>query len=142
MLNKPEHVFDFVNFTVKPDRVCVTVRVTEERWAYTTPEMARRLQARVPHILDHACLNDVGPTFGAVAQNTSMPHVLEHAVIALQAQQEPSHAYGTTYVGKTYWVDREKRMACVEVNYIDDFVVLSAFKEAAAILDAIVIPYA
>ena len=139
MLNKSEHVLDFINFTIKPDRVCATVRVTNERWAYTTPEIAERLQEEVPHILNHACLNEVGPTFGAVAQNTSMPHVLEHVVIALQAQQESLHAYGTTYVGKTYWVDRDKRMACVEVNYVDDFVALESFTKAAALLDSIVL---
>ena len=135
----PDHVFEFEKFYVRSGKLIAAVRVTDERYSYTTQEIAREVHSRVPYIMQHACINDEGPTFSNVADHTSMPHMLEHVVIALQAQQEPAYAFGTTYVGKTYWTDRAARKACVEVNFVDDFVALNSFKKAAALLDSIVL---
>ncbi len=134
-----QHVFEFENFYIKGDRIIASLRVTDEQFACTNAVIAYEVSKKVPHIMQHTCLNDEGPTFAAVADHTSMPHVLEHVVIALQAQREPSYKFGTTYVGKTYWTDRGSLRACVEVNFVDDFVALESFTDAASLLNSIVI---
>lgn len=151
-----------VHITVKPDRVVAQVEVADERHAYTTPSLIAALLPAYPHLLEHACVNDCGTTFGAVAQRTSLPHLLEHMAIENQVRAEAgaegailndqsAHAQGNesrrqgvqgaavspaTYMGKTRWTNRARRMAHVELSYVDDLVALAALRDAARDLNA------
>ena len=151
-----------IHITVKSDRVIAQVEVADERHAYTTPSLITALLPAYPHLLEHACVNDCGTTFGAVARRTSLPHLLEHMAIEnqvraeadaegaipngqrTQAQGDESHYQGArgaavspaTYMGKTRWTDRARRMAHVELSYADDLVALAALRDAARDLNA------
>lgn len=151
-----------VHITVKPDRVIAQVEVADERHAYTTPSLIAALLPTYPHLLEHACVNDCGTTFGAVAKRTSLPHLLEHMAIEnqvraegdaestilngqrAQAQDDVLHRQGprgatvppATYMGKTRWTSRARRMAHVELSYVDDLIALAALRDAARDLNA------
>lgn len=77
--------------TVLTGRLSVLVRVAPGVPYASTPQLAARLCKRFPTLPSHACVNDVGETFGCVMKGTSLPHVLEHLVIDLQAR---AHAQG------------------------------------------------
>lgn len=79
--------------TVKSTRVVCDVRV-EGPWQ-TTPQLISALLVRYPTLLHHACVNDEGETFAAVADHTSLPHLLEHLVIAMQVEAEEKAQCGT-----------------------------------------------
>lgn len=79
---------------VRRDRVEANVRV-EPGFHLTTPEIARRVAAAFPTLASHACVNDVGPRFGAVMDRTPLPHLLEHLVIDLQVRACEVGARGT-----------------------------------------------
>lgn len=151
-----------IHITVKSDRVIAQVEVADERHAYTTPSLITALLPAYPHLLEHACVNDCGTTFGAVAKRTSLPHLLEHMAIENQVRAEgdaestilngqSAHVQDdalhrqsprgaavspATYMGKTRWTDRARRMAHVELSYVDDLVALAALRDAARDLNA------
>lgn len=77
--------------TVLTGRLSVLVRVAPGMPRTSTPQLAAQLRERFPTLPSHACVNDVGETFGCVMGATSLPHVLEHLVIDLQAR---AHAQG------------------------------------------------
>ena len=135
----PESVLTFEHFTVRPDRIIASVRVTDERFAYTNPELINALVARFPYLLEHDCINKVGPTFGHVARNTALPHLVEHLVIAIQADREPVSARGKRYLGKTFWTNKSELRAQIEVNYADDLIALRAFSDAVTLIDFIML---
>lgn len=107
--------------------------------ARMTPELAHVLCARYPRLSDHACVNDRGPTFGAVMADTSLPHALEHLVVEIQARAasggKARRPEGGVFVGTTEWLDEGRTRALVRVNFADDFDALRAFREAVACLD-------
>ncbi len=73
--------------TVRPDRIVCDLRVSPSAPASTSPGLVRRVLADYPTLLDHACVNDEGDTFAAVADHTSLPHLVEHLVIDAQVRQ-------------------------------------------------------
>lgn len=77
--------------TVLTGRLSVLVRVAPGMPRTSTPQLAAQLRERFPTLPSHACVNDIGETFGCVMGATSLPHVLEHLVIDLQAR---AHAQG------------------------------------------------
>lgn len=120
------------HITVKPDRIVARVEVAEERHARTTPSLIAMLAPAYPHLLEHACVNERGDTFAAVAGDTSLPHLLEHMAIENQVRMEGERfATGATYVGKTQWESRVRRIARIELSYADDLVALAALRDAA-----------
>ena len=137
---------DVLHVQVKRDRIVASVVVADERFAYTTPSLIASLLPAYPHLLEHACVNDRGTTFAAVAHHTSLPHLLEHMAIENQVRAEderrtatrergvsaqPGPESGVTYKGKTQWVDRVAREARIELSYADDLVALAALRDAA-----------
>ena len=72
---------------VRKDRVHATVRVASFA-RMTTSQLAARVARKFPLIERHACVNEQGNTFGLVIAHTPLPHLMEHLVIALQAQAE------------------------------------------------------
>ncbi len=65
----------------------------------------------------------------SVAAHTSVAHLFEHLAIDEQARLDET-SKEVTFVGKTAWVDREKREACVQVSYVDELVARRALVSA------------
>lgn len=125
--------------TVKPTRMVCDVRV-EGSWR-TTPRLIAAVLVRYPTLLHHACVNDEGETFAAVADHTSLPHLLEHLVIAMQVEAAEQHPWwpSITFVGTTEWTDRAQGVARVEVKYVDDLVAIQAFSDAVALINRLLV---
>ena len=122
-----------VSLTVKADRVVCEMAITPGFPHNTTPELAERLCARFPDLPAHTCKNPEGDTFAAVMGHTSIPHLLEHLVIDLQAHGSPSQA--ATFVGTSEWADKDAGLARIEVSFTDDLSALRAFRDGAHILN-------
>lgn len=105
----------------------------------TTPQLIEAVLEYYPTLLHHTCVNDEGDTFAAVADHTSLPHLLEHLVIAMQVEAEEESmnvsSASTTFVGTTEWTDLRAARARVEVNYRDDLIALRAFSEAIDLIN-------
>lgn len=153
MAQPSESIFCFDRFSVRSDRMVCDLRVTDARFAaldepaIVRSGLAALLEQRFPALRAHACVNDYGPVFGACMAHASMPHLLEHLVIALQAEAEAAQvqagilqtARPFLFVGKTSWTDRAALAARVEVNYRDDITAFRAFRDAARLVDSIVL---
>ena len=72
--------------SVLPDRIEAEVRVLDPAYRTTSPELIAQVLVRFPTVRYHACRNETGPTFSAVMENTSLPHLLEHLVIDIQTR--------------------------------------------------------
>lgn len=119
--------------TVRPDRVIAEIRIANEAYAFTSPDIIEAALRRYPHLLEHACVNDCGKTFGAVASCTSVPHLIEH--MAIEEQARSSRSEKKLFVGKTSWLDRMRLLAQVEVSYEEDFSALAALRTAVQLAD-------
>ena len=126
--------------TVQADRIVAQTSV-KPSFLYTTPELAKRVLEKRPNLAVHACINEKGPTFGAVIDHTPLPHLFEHIVVDILSQPGSEidsisgDAKDVVVVGTSEWIDREKGLARVEVSYEDDLVALSALKEAEEFLN-------
>lgn len=127
------------HIAVLADRLAVTVALAPGAPRITTPAVAARASARFPNLVRHACVNEVGDTFGAVIQHTSLPHLLEHLVIDLQTHAMPPNS-PAVFVGTTVWVDQKAGRARIEVSFTDDLVALRAFRDALDFLNDVVVP--
>ena len=126
---------------VKRDRLVCDVRVAPGFSREVTPRLAAAVRTRFPQIEGHACVNEVGDTFGAVMDRASLPHLLEHLVIQLQAEaweraslSNPLASPGA-FVGVTEWVDREEGIARIQLGYHDDMVALAGLRDAVAFVN-------
>lgn len=115
------------SLTVQPGRIVCEV-VVDVSYCFTTPRLAEALLAEYPTLARHACVNDVGPTFGSVIHHTSIPHLLEHLVIDQQVRFDGRTE--ATLVGTSEWTDRQTGRAKVTVSFTDDLVALRAFRDA------------
>lgn len=127
-------VFD--RLTVLPDRVEASVRIVDQEARVTSKMLIDQVLQQFPTVPYHACRNDVGPTFGAVMERTSVPHLLEHLVIDIQTH---AHARNETpqggsdqaiFTGTTQWSADDPDVAIVRVSFLDDLIALGAFKKA------------
>ncbi|WP_080800710.1 cyanophycin synthetase family protein [Arabiibacter massiliensis] len=128
---------------VRSGRVACDVLVAPGAPRMTTPALAARVRADFPDLPRHACVNEVGDTFAAVMDRTSLPHLLEHLVIDLQTRSAAScgqRARDAVYVGTTEWTDEQAGRACVQVSFTDDLIALRAFRDAVDYLNAVVVP--
>ncbi len=82
-------------------------------------------------------MNEEGDTFAAVMDHTSLPHLLEHLVIDMQAQAVSDA--NAVFVGTTEWIDEFAGRARIEVSFTDDLVALRAFRDAIAFLNNTVV---
>lgn len=122
------------HIAVRRDRIAADVRLADERYAYTTPDLIASALERFPCLLRHACVNERGTSFGSVACRTSVPHLFEHMVIEEQVRRAVDESF--SYIGKTRWVNRRFLHARVEVSYEDDLIALAAMRDAQAWLNA------
>ena len=103
--------------------------------------MARVLE-RHPNLLRHTCINDEGDTFGAVADHTSIPHLIEHLAIDSQVNNglHERRESPATFVGSSRWggVNPDgSRNAQVEISFSDDRIAIRALNEAVALVNGI-----
>lgn len=115
--------------TVTKGRIRMDVRLREGAPPNTSPFIADEALRKYPSLAKHSCINSKGPSFGDVIDNTSVPHLLEHMVIAEQARLTCT---ATTYVGTTEL--RDNRSACVEISFTDDLVAMKAIRNALSAL--------
>lgn len=121
------------SLTVQTGRLVCTVVVPDPAQRYSSPALAARLRASLPELPCHTCVNDQGPVLGAVMADTSLPHLLEHVVIALQVREETQN--DRTFVGITQWLDEGAGRAQVQVSFRDDLSALRAFNRAVKLLN-------
>ena len=123
--------------TVRTGRIVADVVIPDERFRKTTPRLAAFSAGQYPDLPQHACVNDVGFTFGDVMESTSTPHLLEHLVISKQVRER---AIGDpTFIGTTEWTDEAAGEARIEFGFKDDLVALRAFNEATQFLNMAVL---
>lgn len=103
--------------------------------------MAAAAYEDYPTLPLHSCINSKGPTFGDVAVGTSVPHLLEHLVIAEQVrlveQGTGRVLHDATFVGTTEWCKGGPQAgeAIVEVSFVDDLQALEALSNALEFLN-------
>ncbi len=119
---------------VRPGRIELSVRVASRRYTQTTPQLIERCLQHAPTLGAHACRNGVGPTFGAVMNGTSVPHLLEHLVV--DAQTRASQSPQRVFTGTTQWSAEDPLVASIAVSYEDDLAALRALKESLAFLNS------
>lgn len=135
----PEPPLSVTRIVVGSGRLTCDVRLAPATGRFTTPALARKVQACFPLIAQHACVNERGATFGAVIQSTPVPHLLEHLIIDLQTQAAKSD--DAAFVGTTEWLDQAAGTARVQVSFTDDLVALQAINQAVDFLnECIVLP--
>lgn len=132
---------------VRRDRVVLVVRMDEGVPRFTSRELTDRILAQFPDLPFHPCVNAKGPQFGDVMDHTSIPHVLEHLVIDLQAdaftraharQEEAGQVrIPPLLTGVTKWIDREGGLAQIQVSFFDDLVALSAIRAGVDFLNTL-----
>lgn len=121
---------------VSRDRITCTVQV-EAGFCMTNPRILERALEACPDLLRHACVNDEGTRFGAVADHTDVPHLMEHLVIELQAREAKDAS--KVFCGVTRWIDVRQGVATIEMSFEDDLTCLAAFKEAAHLLNSVIL---
>ena len=122
---------------VRTGRLVVDVGIADPRFRYSSPKLAAFCEGQHPDLPHHACVNDVGYSFGDVIEKTSVPHLLEHLVISEQVRSE--EGVSPTFVGTTEWIDEAAGMARIEVGFRDDLVALRAFNDATRFLNMAVL---
>lgn len=132
-----EQALSLERISVHNDRVICDVVLSPRAPRMTSPELARCVAASFPDVPRHACVNEVGDTFAAVMDRTSLPHLLEHLVIDLQTRAATDDA--AVFVGTTMWTDELGRKARIEVSFTDDLVALRAFRDALHFLNSAVV---
>lgn len=131
---------------VFPGRLRILVQLSDGALRWTTEELVAVACDAYPTLMLHSCINSKGPTFGDVAVGTSVPHLLEHLVIAEQVRLSgegrndlpSSVAPEVTFVGTTEWIEGGPQAgeAVVEVSFVDDLQALKALSNALEFLNA------
>lgn len=98
----------------------------------TSPRLMEEALRRFPSLPHHACVNGGAPGFGAVMDDTPLPHLLEHIAIDIQTRAADDDS---VYVGTTEWLDRDAGEALVELSFTDDLAALRALRDAAGFLN-------
>lgn len=123
---------------ISPGRMRVFVHIEDGAPRQTTDDIAAKACEAYPTLPIHSCINSKGPTFGDVMGCTSIPHLLEHLIIAEQARSLESAGEArsdVTLVGTTQWVS--KCDAVTEVNFVDDLEAVAALNRVHAFLEGL-----
>lgn len=124
-------LFDFKKVTVGPRALVATVELAPSAPLVTSedPEATDLVLDLMPALSDHVCLGDSAPTFGEVAQDTELAHLLEHVTVELLAQTDIA---GDVTCGQTAAV--AERAYEITLGCPDDVLVAGALSSAAWIL--------
>ncbi len=128
--------------SIGSDRIVATLSVAHARFGLTSPRVMARVLECHPNLLRHTCINDEGDTFGAVADHTSIPHLIEHLAIDSQVNNglHERRESPATFVGSSRWggVNSDgSRNAQVEISFSDDRIAIRALNEAVALVNGI-----
>ena len=145
------------NITFKEDRALIKVQVEGCLTPKSRVKLCQLLCKKYPKIVNHACRNSKGPTFGDCVETTSIPHILEHiileelshdstrkgAAVSLRntfdkPEGQPPSLYSLdkgmkTFVAKTS--NLGGGVAKIELKYYDDISTLQAIKRATSSLN-------
>ena len=115
-------LFDFKKVTIGPRALVAAVELAPSAPLLTSedPKATDLVLELLPDLRDHVCLGDVAPTFGEVAPDTELAHLLEHVTVELLAQTDIA---GDVSCGQTTQVDERV-----------DVLVVGALSSAAWIL--------
>lgn len=102
----------------------------------TNAALAARVAADFPNLPLHSCVNDKGPAFASVMEDTSVPHLLEHLIIDGQVAEEPPGSCAT-FAGHTTWLDEANGVAQVTVRFRSDACALRALERARSYLNGL-----
>ena len=124
-------LFDFKKVIVGPRALVATVELAPSAPLMTSenPEATDLVLDLMPALSDHVCLGDSAPTFGEVAQDTELAHLLEHVTVELLAQTDIA---GDVTCGQTAEVT--ERIYEITLGCPDDVLVAGALSSAAWIL--------
>lgn len=120
---------------VRADRIEVMVRVADARYLSTDATLADACTQRFPSLLQHACRNGEGPTFAAVIDHTSTPHLLEHLIV--DAQTRVAADVQRVFTATTQFTAEDELRAKVSFSYEDDLVALRALTQSLDFLNSI-----
>ena len=83
-------LFDFKKVSVGPRSLVATVELAPSAPVMTSedPTATDLVLDLMPALRDHVCLGDAAPTFGEVAHDTELAHLLEHVTVELLAQTD------------------------------------------------------
>lgn len=118
---------------VRKGRLTCDVRIVDPKRRYVAPDLVQCAIGAFPSLPHHTCVNEVGPTFAAVMDETSVPHLIEHIAIDLQtrAAADPE----TMFVGTTEWLDEDAGLARIELSFDDDLEAMRAFNQAVTFVN-------
>ena len=124
-------LFDFKKVTIGPRALVAAVELAPSAPLLTSedPKATDLVLGLLPDLRDHVCLGDVAPTFGEVAPDTELAHLLEHVTVELLAQTDIA---GDVSCGQTTQVD--ERVYEITLGCPDDVLVVGALSSAAWIL--------
>lgn len=124
-------LFDIKKVTIGPRALTAAVELAPSA-PIMTSESAQGTDAvldLMPALRDHVCLGDEAPTFGEVAEDTELAHLLEHVTVELLAQTDIA---GDISSGRT--VQTGERTYEITLSCVDDVLVAGALSSAAWIL--------
>ncbi len=118
--------------TVDAGRLACEITIRDPVYRQVWDKLAQSVLERHPDLLIHACVNAESNRFSTVLRKTSVPHLLEHLAIDIQAHESER---GSVFVGSTEWIDELRGRALIQLSFSDDFEALRAFKTAVAYLN-------
>ena len=118
---------------VRTGRLICDVRIEDAAVRMVVPALAQAAREAFPTLPYHSCVNEVGPTFSAVMDGTSVPHLIEHIAIDIQtrAADDPE----ATFVGTTEWLSEAGGRARIELSFVDDLQAMRAFNQAVSFVN-------
>ena len=124
-------LFDFKKVTIGPRALTAVVELAPSAPLMTSenPEATELVLDLMPALADHVCLGDAAPTFGEVAADTELAHLLEHVTVELLAQTDIA---GDVSSGRT--TQTAERTYEVTLRCVDDVLVAGALSSAAWVL--------
>lgn len=124
-------LFDFKKVTVGPRALVAAVELSPSAPVVTSddPNAVDLVLDLMPGLRDHVCLGDAAPTFGEVAHNTELAHLLEHVTVELIAQTSLADDVSC---GQTAEVG--ERAYEITLGCPDDVLVVGALSSAAWVL--------
>lgn len=120
---------------VGPSELMARIRVldTNRMRTVTAPGIATRALALMPGLGRHTCENDDGKRFIAEMTDTEVPHLLEHVTVELMALSGSPRSLKA----RTSWdfANDGEGVFRVRVMFDDDLVAIAALREAATIVE-------
>lgn len=110
------------------------IRIGEETPLFTCDDLeaTTRIYDIMPHIIEHACVDDASDTFKDVMGNTELAHLLEHVCVELLSQTDIA---GDVPAGKTFISPNVNRGYVLQFTCSDDALVAAAFASAVWIMN-------